>query len=169
MRILLTWLRFSYGCRFYKLSVRLERFERPTSWFVGVSITKRIIIYQCLTSVRHTQKQSETATGTSSKRQSDTVFTTVLPTVLHRKSVTMPCTRALLLCQLNRLSLALPVCIHTFTIAQHLWLLNYHTMCLIVRLWLPNLCFNKIDTCTMRGTINAPCVQTYFLRPRLKA
>ena len=35
----------------------------------------------------------------------------------------MPGTRALLLCQLNRHSLALPVCIHTFTIAQHLWLL----------------------------------------------
>jgi hypothetical protein len=57
--------------------VRPERFERPTPWFVGVSITKRIVIYQCLASVRHTQEQSKPATGTPSKHESGTVLTTV--------------------------------------------------------------------------------------------
>jgi hypothetical protein len=97
-------------------------FLRPG--FVGVSIKERLFIYQCLTSVRYTQKQSETTIEISSQRQSDTVFTTA-PIILHRKSLPLPCTTALLSCQLNPHSLALPVCIHTFTIAQNLWLLIF--------------------------------------------
>jgi hypothetical protein len=56
--------------------VRPERFERPTPWFVGLKTNGHTFINQCLTSVRHTQKQFQTATGTPSKRESDTVLTT---------------------------------------------------------------------------------------------
>jgi len=56
--------------------VRPERFERPTPWFVGGYIYNRIFNYQCLTSVRHTQEQSKTATGTPSEFERGTVLTT---------------------------------------------------------------------------------------------
>ena len=78
-------------------------------------------------------------------------------------------TRASLLCQLNCYSLALPVCNHAFTSAQHLWLLNYRSMSIIVRSWLLNHYLNTIPTCAMRRNISAPCVPVCFPRLRLKA
>ena len=66
-------------------------------------------------------------------------------------------------------SLVYPVCDRALTIAQHLWLLNYHAMSLIVRAWLLNHYLNTIPTCAMRRTISAPCVPVCCLRLQLKA
>jgi len=56
--------------------VRPKRFELLTPWFVGSKSHASAFIYQYLTSVRYTQKQSKAATGTPLKLQSGTVLTT---------------------------------------------------------------------------------------------
>jgi hypothetical protein len=77
--------------------VRPAGVEPTTLGFGRLKANGRFYSYQCLTSVRHTLKQSKTATGTASKLESGTVLTTV-PTALYRKSVSTLCTRAMLLC-----------------------------------------------------------------------
>jgi len=84
------------------------------------------------------------------------------------QSATTPPHKSIAFVPVKRHSLAVPVCDHAIASAQHLWLLNYRAMSLIVRSWLLNHFLNTIPTCAMRRNISAPCVPVCFPRLQLK-